>query len=145
MTAEADIQTEIRGKILENFKINDAITIASTGGEYSPWVLGAYFASKELDIYVLLETSGKTMANLIKNKDIAVLISKNDAMQDFIQGTGEVEILDDSEEPEVRKLILEKMPWFQTFTPVKPVKIKIRKYFISSLQSGWFPAKVFEA
>lgn len=140
----AEAQTEVKDKILEILKNNDAIMIASTGGEYSPWILGAYFASKDIDIYVLLETHGKTFANIRNNKSVAISISKNDAMQDFLQAHGEVEILPDSEEPEVRKLIVDKLPWFQTYTPVSPVRIRVKKYFVTSLQNGWFPAKVLE-
>jgi nitroimidazol reductase NimA-like FMN-containing flavoprotein (pyridoxamine 5'-phosphate oxidase superfamily) len=139
-----EIQNEVKDKILEILKNNDAVMIASTGGEYSPWILGAYFASKDIDIYVLLETHGKTFANLKENSKVAVSISKNDAMQDFLQAQAEVEILPDSDEPEVRKLIVDKMPWFQTFTPVSPVRIRVKKYFVTSLQKGWFPAKVLE-
>ncbi len=140
----AEVQTEVKDKILEILKGNDAIMVATTGGEYSPWILGAYFASKDIDIYLLLETHGKTMANLKKNLSVAISISKNDAMQDFLQAIGDAEILPDSEEPEVRKLILDKMPWFQTFTPVTPVRVRVKKYFVTSLQNGWFPAKVLE-
>jgi nitroimidazol reductase NimA-like FMN-containing flavoprotein (pyridoxamine 5'-phosphate oxidase superfamily) len=139
-----ETQTEVKDKILEVLNANDAIMIASTGGEYSPWILGAYYASKDVDIYVLLETNGKTFANLKQNPSVAVSISKNDAMQDFLQAQGEVEILPDSEEPAVRKLIVDKMPWFQTYTPVSPVRIRVKKYFITSLEKGWFPAKVLE-
>ena len=140
----AEVQTEVKDKILEILKGNDAIMVSTTGGEYSPWILGAYFASKDIDIYLLLETHGKTMANLRKNLSVAISISKNDAMQDFLQAIGDAEILPDSEEPEVRKLILDKMPWFQTFTPVTPVRVRVKKYFVTSLQNGWFPAKVLE-
>jgi len=140
----AEVQTEVKDKILEILKGNDAIMVSTTGGEYSPWILGAYFASKDIDIYLLLETQGKTMANLRKNLSVAISISKNDAMQDFLQAIGDAEILPDSEEPEVRKLILDKMPWFQTFTPVTPVRVRVKKYFVTSLQNGWFPAKVLE-
>ncbi len=140
----AEVQTEVKDKILEILKGNDAIMVSTTGGEYSPWILGAYFASKDIDIYLLLETQGKTMANLRKNLSVAISISKNDAMQDFLQAIGDAVILPDSEEPEVRKLILDKMPWFQTFTPVTPVRVRVKKYFVTSLQNGWFPAKVLE-
>lgn len=75
-----EAQTEVKDRILEILKNNDAIMIASTGGEYSPWILGAYFASKDIDIYVLLETHGKTFANLKENTKVAISISKNDAM-----------------------------------------------------------------
>ena len=118
--------------------------LATTGGEYSPWILGAYFVSDDLRIYLLLETHGKSFANLKINNKVAISISKNDAMQDFIQGKGEAVIMDISEDKFVRDMILEKMPWFQTFTPVTPVRIDIKKYFVTSLQSQWFPAKVLE-
>ncbi|MBV6477854.1 MAG: hypothetical protein HGGPFJEG_00599 [Ignavibacteria bacterium] len=141
MTKENEL---IKNKITEILSSNDAMTIATTGGNYSPWILGVYFASNELTLYVLLETHGKSMANLKTNKNVAVCISKNDAMQDFLQGHGEAVILDDSKEPEVRAMILEKMPWFQTFTPVTPIRINIKDFFVSSLNNGWFPAKHFE-
>lgn len=144
MSEVIELQEEIREKILELYKNNNAVMLATAGGEYSPWILGAYFASSELDLYLLLETHGKTMANIIKNKNIALSISQNDAMQDFLQAKGEAEIMDDSKEPEVRKMILDKMPWFQTFTPVKPVRIKLSTIFVSSLQNSWFPAKVLD-
>ena len=136
---------EIRNKISEILNSNDAMTIASTGGKFSPWILGVYFASSELSVFVLLESDGKTLANLRINKNVAICISKNDAMQDFMQGYGEAEILDLSKEPEVRQMILNKMPWFQTFTPVTPVRIDVHEYFVSSLSKGWFPAKRYES
>ncbi len=138
-------QDEVKEKALEILKSNDAIMIATTGGEYSPWILGAYYASNGLEIYLLVERHGKSFSNIKKNNKIAISISKNDAMQDFIQGSGNAVIMDESEESRVREMILEKMPWFQTFTPVMPVKLEIKKFFISSLQNGWFPAKVLEA
>ena len=139
-----EAQTEVKEKILEILKDNDAIMIASTGGEYSPWILGAYFASKDIDIYVLLETHGKTFANISRNPEVAISISKNDAMQDFLQAKAEAEILSEEQEPEVRKMIVDKMPWFQTYTPVSPVRLRVKKYFVTSLKNGWFPAKVLD-
>ena len=136
---------QIKEKILGIFKANDAISIASTGGEYSPWILGAYFASDDLTIYCFLETAGKSYRNIFLNKNIAISISKNDAMQDFLQGKGTVEMLPNEDDDKVRSMILAKMPWFKTYTPVAPCRIKIDKFFVTSLSSGWFPAKVLEA
>jgi len=135
---------EVKEKIFDILNSNDAMMIASTGGKYTPWILGVYFTQKELELFILLETHGKTMSNLKINKNIAVSISRNDAMQDFLQGYGEAVLLDDSEEPAVREMILKKMPWFQTFTPVTPVKIVISEFFVTSLNKGWFPAKHYE-
>jgi len=144
MNEVIEAQSEVKERILEVLKSYDAIMIATTGGEYSPWILGAYFASDDLKIYVLLETHGKSFGNIKINKKVAISISKNDAMQDFLQGYGEAVTLDVSEDKFVRDMIVEKMPWFQTYTPVTPVRIDIKKYFITSLQNGWFPAKVLE-
>ncbi|MCB0726284.1 MAG: pyridoxamine 5'-phosphate oxidase family protein [Ignavibacteria bacterium] len=137
-------ETEVKEKIKEIFKNNDAITIATTGGELSPWILSAYFASDELKIYLFIDTDGKSMVNLRINKRIAIAVSKNDAMQDFLQGYGTVEILKDSEEGFVRDILTKKMPWFKTYTPVTPVRIDIEKFYVSSFESKWFPARELE-
>lgn len=137
-------QPEVKEKILEVLQTYDAIMIATTGGEYSPWILGAYFGIDELKIYVLLETNGKSLGNIKINNKVAISISKNDAMLDFIQGSGEAVILESAEDKLVRDKILSKMPSFQTYTPVTPVRIDIKKYLITSLQNGWFPAKLLE-
>ncbi len=135
---------EVREKVLEILSSYDAIMVATTGGEYSPWILGAYFGVDDLKIYLLLETHGKSFGNIKLNKNVAISISKNDAMQDFLQAQGEAVILDVSEDKFARDLILKKMPSFQTYTPVTPVRIDIKKFFVTSLQNGWFPAKVLE-
>jgi len=144
MSEVIEAQPDVKEKILEVLKSYDAIMIATTGGEYSPWILGAYFASDDLKLYVLLETHGKSFGNIKINNKVAISISKNDAMKDFLQGQGEAVILDVSEDKFVRDMIVEKMPWFQTYTPVTPIRIDIKKYFMTSLQNGWFPAKVLE-
>ncbi|MEO8665518.1 MAG: pyridoxamine 5'-phosphate oxidase family protein [Ignavibacteria bacterium] len=138
-------QPEVKEKILEILNTYDAIMVSTTGGEYSPWILGAYFGHEDLTIYLLLETHGKSFGNIGINNKVAISISRNDAMQDFLQGYGEAHIMDVSEDKFARDLILEKMPSFQTYTPVTPVRVDIKKFFVTSLQSGWFPAKVLEA
>lgn len=136
--------SEVREKILDILKNYEAIMVATTGGEYSPWILGAYFGHEDLKIYLLLETHGKSFGNLQTNKNVAISISRNDAMQDFLQGYGEAVIMDVAEDKFARDLILAKMPAFQTFTPVTPVRLNIKKFFVTSLQNGWFPAKQLE-
>ena len=144
MSEVLEDQQEVKEKILKVFNENDAITIATTGGETSPWIAGAYFATDDLKIYLLLETHGKSLANIKKNNKIAVCISKNDAMKDFLQESGEAVEISESEEPEVRKKKKKKMPWFKTYTPVTPVRLDIKKFYVSSLESSWFPAKELE-
>jgi nitroimidazol reductase NimA-like FMN-containing flavoprotein (pyridoxamine 5'-phosphate oxidase superfamily) len=135
---------EVEAKINEIFNGNNAVMLATTGTDYSPWILGAYFASEGLDLYLLLEKGGKSFANISANKNVAYSISQNDATKDFIQGKATVEILPDSEEARVREMLVNKMSWYQTFVPMVPVKIVSSKIFVTSLQNGWFPAKVLE-
>lgn len=124
---------------------NNAVQLATTGGAWSPWVAGAYFAHDGADIVLLLETSGKSLHNIQQNPSVAFSISQNDAMKDFLQGRGTAELLSAAEEPAVRAALVAKMPWYQTYTPVVPVRIRTAELFVSSLSSGWFPAKVWRS
>lgn len=144
MSLDLKENIDVREKVLEIFNSNDAVTIATTGGDYSPWILGAYFASADLSLYLFIDTLGKSMSNMVLNKNVAISISKNDAMQDFLQGSGELVILEDSDETKVREMLVAKMPWFKTYTPVTPVRIDLKKVFVSSFKDQWFPARVLE-
>ncbi len=135
---------EVESKIKEIMESSNAIMLATTGTDYSPWILGAYYVNEGLDIYILVEKGGKSFANITKNKSVAYSISQNDATKDFLQGKAVVEVLADSEEAKVRAMLVEKMPWYQTYVPMVPVKIVASKIFVTSLQNGWFPAKVLE-
>jgi nitroimidazol reductase NimA-like FMN-containing flavoprotein (pyridoxamine 5'-phosphate oxidase superfamily) len=134
---------ELEVKILEIMNSNNAVMLATTGTEYSPWILGAYYVNDGLNIYLLVEKGGKSYANIMKNRNAAYSISQNDATKDFIQGKAIVHVIPD-EEARVREMLLKKMPWYQTFVPMVPIKLESSKIFVTSLQSGWFPAKVLE-
>ena len=138
------VNNEVEVKIQEILKGNNAIMLATTGADYSPWILGAYFVNKGLDIYLLVEAGGKSFANIKENKNVAYSISQNDATKDFLQGKAVIEILPAEEEDKVRAMLVEKMPWYQTFVPMTPIRIVSSKIFVTSLQNGWFPAKVLE-
>lgn len=139
------LNNEVEHKIKEVMEGNNAIMLATTGTDYSPWILGAYYVSDGLDIYLLVEKGGKSFANMLANKQAAYSISQNDATKDFIQGKATVKILPDDDEPRIREMLVNKMPWYQTFVPMVPVKIESSKIFATSLQNGWFPAKVLES
>ena len=139
------IENEVELKIKEVMEGNNAIMLATTGTDYSPWILGAYYASDGLDIYLLVEKGGKSFANIQANKNAAYSISQNDATKDFIQGKAVIKVLPDEEEPRIREMLVNKMSWYQTFVPMVPIKIESSKIFATSLQNGWFPAKVLES
>lgn len=134
-----------RDQILETaraaYAANNAITIASTGGAHSPWVLGAYFAHEGDTPLVFLEVAGKTMANLRVSPRVAYVVSANDAMQDFVQASAIAEVLPASEYDRVMASLVEKMPWFKLYTECVPVRLKPTEVFVSSFAKNWFPAK----
>ena len=134
---------EILARAHQVFASNDAIQLATAGGPVSPWVLGAYFVHDGASLYLFVETHGKTAANLAANPTVAFVVSKNDATQDFVQGRGRAVRLPDGEEAAVRARLVGKMPWFQTYTPVMPMRIDIEELYVSSFGSGWFPARVW--
>ena len=133
----ADIQARANGILASH----NAITVASTNDQHSPWVLGAFFAHDGFALYLLLEASGRTMKNLRANPTVAFMISDNDASKDFLQGSGTAQLLSAEYETAVRERLVGKMPWFQTYTPCIPVRIDASEILVSSLASGWFPAK----
>ena len=139
------MENQIKEAILNVLNSNNVLTLATTGGEYTPWILSVYFASEGLNIYFFLEQSGKSLQNVKINDSAAIAISENDAMKDFIQAQGKIVLLSQTEENKVREMLVKKMPWFQTYTPVTPVKLDVSKFFISSFQRQWFPAKILAA
>ena len=127
------------------FEANNAVQLATTGGIHSPWVAGAYFTQEGTDLFILLEASGKSLENIRSNPSVAFSVSQNDAMKDFLQGNGTAHVLTAEEEPAVRARLVAKMAWYQTYTPVVPVRIQSTELYVSSLASGWFPARVWRA
>jgi nitroimidazol reductase NimA-like FMN-containing flavoprotein (pyridoxamine 5'-phosphate oxidase superfamily) len=135
---------EVLTAINDTLNSNNAVILATTGSEYSPWVLGAYFTLEDKAIYLLLEKNGKTFRNIEVNKNVAFSVSENDATKDFVQAQGIAVVLPDEDERKVREMLIKKMPWYQTFVPMVPVRIDVKRYFFTSLKRGWFPAKVIE-
>lgn len=127
----------------ENFAINVA-TARPPGedGMAAPWVLGAYFTRNGDDLLLFLEDNGSSLSNLKKNPKLAFAVSQNDAMKDFLQGAGTAELLPASEYDAVMAAMKAKIPGFQLYTPCTPVRVRVERLHVSSLTSGWFPAKV---
>lgn len=138
------------------FDDNNAVQLATLGGAWSPWILGAYFARAprdlwrpetaataglaDLDLVLMIERHGKTMANLQVDGRVAFSVSKNDATLDFIQGSGRASVLFPEDEPHVMGALTAKMPWYKLYTPCLPVRIAVDELFVTSFELGWMPA-----
>jgi len=136
------------------FDENNAVQLATLGGAWSPWILGAYFTRApnalwrsgepsglaDLDLVLMVERHGKTMANLQVDGRVAFSVSKNDATLDFIQGSGRATVLPVEETSHVMDALTVKMPWYQLYTPCLPVRVAVDELFVTSFELGWMPA-----
>ena len=136
------------------FDENNAVQLATLGGAWSPWILGAYFARApevlwlpdakpglgDLDLVLMVERNGKTMSNLQVDPRVAFSVSKNDATLDFIQGSGDATVLTPGDEPHVMDALTRKMSWYRLYTPCLPVRITVNELFVTSFELGWMPA-----
>ena len=60
--------TDIAHALHEVLAQNHVLNLATTGGARSPWVLGAYFAEEGEHLYVMLETHGSSLANILADR-----------------------------------------------------------------------------
>lgn len=140
---------------------HNAVQLATMGGAWSPWILGAYMArarselaqelhklapdtaatALELDLVLMVERHGKTLANLQADPRVALAISHNDATRDFIQASGRALLLPAHFEGPVINALTAKMPWYKLYTPCVPVGIALSELFVTSFPLGWMPAQ----
>jgi nitroimidazol reductase NimA-like FMN-containing flavoprotein (pyridoxamine 5'-phosphate oxidase superfamily) len=136
---------DVLERAFQVFAHNNALSLATAGGAYSPWILGAYFVHDGPDLLLFLETHGKSLANVAEKAQVAFSVSENDAMKDFVQGRGEARVLPPGDAETVLRAMTTKMPWFKLYTPSTPVRIRTQELFVSSFASQWFPAKRWAA
>ena len=135
---------EVRAVAEATLAANNAVQLATLGGPYTPWILGAYFthaSSDGLDLLLMVEKHGKTMLNLVADPREAFAVNQGDATRDFRQGHGRAQILDDAESDAVVEALVAKMPWFKLYTPCSPVRVRVHELFVTSFARGWMPAR----
>lgn len=155
LVSPADVAARFRQLVDEH----NAVQIATLGGAWSPWILGAYMARatgelalevgkrsnpaahSELDLVLMVERHGKTFANLQADDRVALSISHNDATRDFAQAAARAIILPEHFEAPVMAALKAKMPWYQLYTPCVPVALAVGDAFVTSFPLGWMPAK----
>lgn len=127
-------------KIIEIFKKNKTLNL-STFGE-TLWSSRVFFATKGLNIYIILEKS-KNYKNILKNKRVFFAIDKG--IPDlFIQGEGEAEILGTPfEREEERALLFQKnielIPFVKMVKDLLVIKIRPKKIYLSDFQTVFKP------
>ena len=138
---------------------HNAVQLATLGGTWTPWILGAYMARAqgelaeeltkasggalypELDLILMVEQHGKTLTNLKADPRVAISISHNDATRDFIQASGRAILLPEYTIEPVMAALTKKMPWYKLYTPCVPVGLALSELFVTSFPLGWMPAR----
>lgn len=151
--------TEVAARLRAIVDEHNAVQVATLGGAWSPWILGAYMARAtgelareveklagearhpELDLVFMVERHGKTFANLQADDRVALSISHNDATRDFAQAAARAVLLPEHFEAVVMAALKSKMPWYQLYTPCVPVALAVVDAFVTSFPLGWMPAK----
>lgn len=98
-----DETAEVTQAITQLLARHKSLEIATTGGPVSPWVAGAFFAEAGLfRLKLVLETRGKTLANVTANNRIAVIVSADNPFTAWAQAQGTAHVVDGDDDAAVR-------------------------------------------
>jgi 1,4-dihydroxy-2-naphthoate octaprenyltransferase len=135
-------KTTIEEKLAEVLRENQAMSIA-TQGDRGPWCATVFFVEEGFDILCLVESSGRTMANLRRSPRVAFTIDRQ-VPDRFIQGSGLAYVVGMPEEnPELFDFMCRKQPQLRDFVETEPGRVIVRivseRLALSDLPSGILP------
>jgi nitroimidazol reductase NimA-like FMN-containing flavoprotein (pyridoxamine 5'-phosphate oxidase superfamily) len=118
--------------------------VLSTSANDRPWTAGAYFAESDpFHLTLILETAGRSLANIRVNPNVAVTVSLHSPFDLYLQGEGDAEMLDTDEQLEAAKAaVWAKAPEIELlkFRPAA-VSLTIRHWRATDVAIGWRPGK----
>ncbi len=138
----AHTKTTIEEKLTEVLRENHVMNMA-TQGDQGPWCVTMFFVEEGFDILCLVESSGRTMANLKRNPRVAFTVNRQ-VPDRFIQGSGLAYVVGlPAENPELFDFMCQKQPQLREFVETVPglviVRIVSERLALSDLPSGIFP------
>lgn len=120
----------------------------STASSDEPWVAGGFFAESDpFTLVMVLETRGKTLANIRVNPHVALVVSSGSAFEPFLQASADVVVLTDEQEVEdVKAALRAKAPQVEPFlnAPIEAVRLHVRRWRVTDVVNGWLPGKEIE-
>lgn len=135
-------EDEPKNAASEILRLCKACTLATIGDD-APWATSMFFANEALTIYLILEKSGKSLANIRSNPRVALAI--DDRVPDrFVQIGGVAEVLEGSLAERGRQMVYDKLPEYRSFfeaVPTSVVKVRPEVVYVSDMAKGWFPAR----
>ena len=135
-------KTAIEEKVAQALQENTVLNVA-TQGDRGPWCATLYFVEEGLDLLCLVESGGRTMANLKRNHRVAFTINRQTPDR-FLQGSGTAYVIGlPAENPALFDSMCRKQPQLREFVTTVPglviVRIVNERLALSDLPAGIFP------
>lgn len=135
-------KTAIEEKVAQVLQENTVMNMA-TQGDQGPWCVTLYFVEEGFDLLCLVESGGRTMANLKRNHRVAFSIN-HQTPDRFLQGSGTAYVIGlPAENPELFDFMCQKQPQLREFVTMVPglviVRIVSERLGLSDLPAGIFP------
>jgi len=132
----------IEEKVAQVFRENTVMNVATQGDE-GPWCNTLYFVAEGFDLLCLVESGGRTMANLKRNHRAAFTINRQEPDR-FLQGSGTAYVIGlPAENPALFDMMCGKQPQLREFVATMPdlviVRIVNERLAVSDLPAGIFP------
>jgi hypothetical protein len=134
---------EVKNTVRELLAMNKTLVL-STSANDRPWIAGAYFAESDpFHLTLVLETAGRSLANLRANPNVAVTVSLHSPFDLYLQGEDDAEILDNDEQLETAMdAVRAKAPEIELLKfRAAAVRLTIRHWRATDVTIGWRPGK----
>ena len=134
---------EVKNTVRELLATNKTMFL-STSANDRPWVAGVYFAESDpFHLTLILETAGRSLANIRANPNVAVTVSSRSPFDLYLQGEGDAEMLDNDEQLEAAKhAVRAKAPEIELLKfRAAAVRLTIRHWRATDVTIGWRPGK----
>jgi nitroimidazol reductase NimA-like FMN-containing flavoprotein (pyridoxamine 5'-phosphate oxidase superfamily) len=143
MSWENGPDDEVKNTVRELLAVNKTMFL-STSANDRPWVAGVYFAESDpFHLTLILETAGRSLANIRANPNVAVTVSLHSPFDLYLQGEGDAEMLDTEEQLEAAKdAVQAKAPEIELLKfRAAAVRVTIRHWRATDVMIGWRPGK----
>ena len=118
--------------------------VLSTSASDRPWIAGVYFAESDpFHLTLILETAGRSLANIRVNPNVAVTVSLRSPFELYLQGEGDAEVLDtDAQLAAAKDAVQAKAPEIELLKfQAVAVRLTIRHWRATDVMIGWRPGK----
>ena len=143
MSWELGPDDEVKNTVRELLATNKTMFLSTSANE-RPWVAGVYFAESDpFHLTLILETAGKSLANIRANPHVAVILSSRSPFDLFLQGEGDAEMIDNDEQLEAAKAAVRaKAPEIELLKfRATAVRLTIHHWRATDVMIGWRPGK----